>query len=142
MFSREESKRIRQEFWTSFGKEFPHKWLLYNTKMKEIQLKFTFDRKVAQVSLDIADEDEMIRAYYFEKMQSLQKVLKTEYLPEAIFEEDYELPEGKLISRIYVQKDNVSIHNKKDWPEVKTFLSTNMLLLEEFFKDFSDFIKD
>ncbi len=110
--------------------------------MKEIQLKFTFDRKVAQVSLDIADEDEMIRAYYYEKMQSLQKVLKTEYLPEVIFEEHYELPEGKLISRIYVQKENVSIHNKKDWPEVKSFLSTNMLLLEEFFKDFSDFIKD
>ncbi|QYA26206.1 DUF4268 domain-containing protein [Gramella sp. MT6] len=142
MFSREESKKIRQEFWTSFGKEFPHKWLLYNTKMKEIQLKFTFDRKVAQVSLDIADEDEMIRAYYYEKMQSLQKVLRTEYLPEVIFEENYELPEGKLISRIYVQKENVSIHNKKDWPEVKTFLSTNMVLLEEFFKDFSDFIKD
>lgn len=142
MFSREESKKIRQEFWTSFGKEFPHKWLLYNTKMKEIQLKFTFDRKVAQVSLDIADEDEMIRAYYFEKIQSLQKVLKTDYLPEAVLEENYELPEGKMISRVYVQIENVSIHNKKDWPEVKKFLSTKMLLLEEFFKDFSDFIKD
>ena len=142
MFSREESKKIRQEFWTSFGKEFPHKWLLYNTKMKEIQLKFTFDRKVAQVSLDIADEDEMIRAYYFEKIQSLQKVLKTDYLPEAVLEENYELPEGKLISRVYVQIENVSIHNKKDWPEVKKFLSTKMLLLEEFFMDFSDFIKN
>ncbi|PTX42826.1 uncharacterized protein DUF4268 [Christiangramia gaetbulicola] len=142
MFSREESKKIRQEFWTSFGKEFPHKWLLYNTKMKEIQLKFTFHRKVAQVSLDIADEDEMIRAYYFEKIQSLQKVLKTDYLPEAVLEENYELPEGKLISRVYVQIENVSIHNKKDWPEVKKFLSTKMLLLEEFFMDFSDFIKN
>ncbi len=142
MFSRDESKKLRQEFWTSFGKEFPHKWLLYNTKMKEIQLKFSFDRKLAQVSLDIADEDEMIRAYYFEKMKSLQKVLKTDYLPEAVLEENYELPEGKMISRVYVQIENVSIHNKKDWPEVKKFLSTKMLLLEEFFKDFSDFIKD
>lgn len=142
MFSREESKKIRQEFWTSFGKEFPHKWLLYNTKMKEIQLKFTFSRKIAQVSLDILDEDEMIRAYYFEKMQSLENVLKSEYLPEATLEEFYELPEGKIISRVYVEMHNVSIHNRKDWPEVKKFLASNMLQLEEFFKDFSDFIKN
>lgn len=142
MFTKEESKKIRQEFWTSFGKEFPHKWLLYNTKMKEIQLKFTFNRKVAQVSLDIADDDEMIKAYYFEKLQSLEKILKAEYLPEAILEEEYELPEGKIISRAYVQMDNVSIHNQKDWPEVKTFLANKMMQLEEFFKDFSDFIKN
>lgn len=142
MFSQEESKKIRQEFWTSFGKEFPHKWLLYNTKMKELQLKFTFDRKVAQVSLDIVDNDEMIRAYYFEKLQSLENILKSEYLPEAILTENYELPEDKIVSRVYVELDNVSIHNKKDWPEVKTFLSTKMMQLEDFFKDFSDFIKN
>ncbi|WP_026935356.1 DUF4268 domain-containing protein [Christiangramia echinicola] len=142
MFSQEESKKIRQEFWTSFGKEFPHKWLLYNTKMKEIQLKFTFDRKVAQVSLDIVDNDAMIRTYYFEKLQSLENILKSEYLPEAILTENYELPEDKIVSRVYVELDNVSIHNKKDWPEVKTFLSTKMMQLEEFFKDFRDFIKN
>ena len=142
MFSQEESKKLRQEFWTSFGKEFPHKWLLYNTKIKEIQLKFTFNRKIAQVSLDIVDDDEMIRAYYFEKFQSLEKILKSDYLPEAILDENYELPEGKMISRIYVQLDKVSIHNKKDWPQVKEFLARNMLQLEEFFSDFADFIKN
>lgn len=142
MFSREESKKLRQEFWTSFGKEFPHKWLLYNTKMKEIQLKFSFTRKFAMVSLDIDDDDEMIRAYYFEKMQSLEKILKSEYLPEVVLDEFHELPEGKIISRVYTKIDGVSIHNKKDWPEVKKFLATNMLQLEEFFSDFADFIKN
>lgn len=141
MFSKEESKKIRQEFWTSFGKQYPHKWILYNTKMKEIQLKFTFDRKMAQVSLDVIDEDELIRDYYFEKLQSLQKILRSEYLPDIIFKENYELPEGKIISRIYVEMDNVSINNRKDWPAVKSFLATNMMKLEEFFADFMDFIK-
>ncbi|MDR5592040.1 DUF4268 domain-containing protein [Christiangramia sp. SM2212] len=142
MLSKEESKKIRQEFWTSFGKEYPHKWLLYNTKMKEIQLKFTFNRKFAQVSLDVIDEDELIRAYYFEKLRSLEKILKAEYLPEIIFDEEYELPEEKVIGRIYLQLDNVSIHNPKTWPEVKEFLNAKMLQLEEFFKDFSDFLKN
>ena len=142
MFSKEESKQLRQEFWTSFGKEFPRKWILYNTKIKEIQLKFTFTRKYAQVSLDVTDPDDLIRAYYFEKLQSLQKILNSEYLPEIIYDENYELPEGKIISRIYVQIENVSIHNKKDWPLVKEFLARNMMLLEEFFIDFVDFIKN
>lgn len=142
MFSREESKRIRQEFWTSFGKEFPRKWILYNTKIKEIQLKFTFNRKCAQASIDVIDDDELIRAYYFEKFESLKKILITEYLPDAIYEEDYKLPEGKTISRIYVLMDDVSIHNKEDWPIVKAFLAKNMKLLESFFNDFVDFIRD
>lgn len=110
--------------------------------MKEIQLKFSFNRKFAQVSLDIADDDELIRAYYFEKLQSLEKILKAEYLPEAILEADYELPEGKVTSRVYTEMENVSIHNKNDWPEVKQFLASRMDKLEEFFKDFSDFIKN
>lgn len=142
MFSREESKRLRQEFWTSFGKEYPRKWILYNTKIREVQLKFTFNRKFAQVSLDIIDEDELIKAYYFEKLQSLKKILTSEYLPEVIYDENYELPEGKIISRIYVKLDNVSIHNKKDWPMVKEFLAMKMLQMEEFFLDFKDFINN
>lgn len=142
MYSREESKKIRQEFWTSFGKEYPHKWLLYNTRMKEIQLKFTFDRKYALVSLDISDEDELVRAYYFEKLESLEGVLKKDYLPEIAFVNDYELPEGKIISRVYVRLDKVSIHNKTDWPRVKEFLYRKMVLLEDFFKDFSEYIKN
>lgn len=141
MFSKEEAKKIRQEFWTSFGKEYPHKWLLYNTGLKEIQLKFTFERKYAQVSLDITSEDQLIQEYYFDKLESLKTVLETDYLPEIIFDKEYELPEGKIIARIYTQKSNVSIYNKKDWPLVKDYLYQKMLHLEEFFKDFSDYIK-
>lgn len=142
MFSREESKKIRQEFWTSFGKEYPHKWILYNTKAKELQLKFTFERKYAQVSIDIYAEDNLIREYYFEKLESLKRVLENDYLPEVIYEKDYELPEGKTISRIYSQIDEVSIYNENDWPQVKGFLYRNMILLEDFFNDFSDYIKN
>ncbi len=141
MYSREESKKIRQEFWTSFGKEYPRKWLLYNTGVKEIQLKFTFDRKFAMVSLDISDEDDLIREYYFEKLESLKNILETEYLSEIVYEANYELPEGKVVSRIYTRLDKVSIYNKTDWPVVKEFLFRKMMLLEEFFSDFSDFIK-
>ncbi|WBL23565.1 DUF4268 domain-containing protein [Zunongwangia sp. HRR-M8] len=142
MFSKSESKILRQKFWTSFGQEYPRKWILYHTKIKEIQFKFTFSRKFAQISLDIDSDDEIIQAYYFEKIQSLQKILKSEYLPHITLLENYELPEGKSISRAFVELNGVSINNEKDWPLVKKYLAENMLQFELFWFEFKDFIKN
>jgi len=140
MFSKEESKLIRQEFWTTFGTQYPRKWLLYNTKIKDVSLKFTFTTKLAQVSIDIEPSDELTKAYYYDKFSSLKNILITDYLNTIIFDESYELENGKLISRIYTELKNVSIHNKKTWSEVMTFLNENMNQLESFFIDYKDFI--
>lgn len=143
MFSKEESKQIRQEFWTTFGKEYPRKWLLYNTKIKDVSLKFTFDTKKAQVSLDIEPVDEFMRSYYFDKLLSLKNILKSEYIPDIIFDENYLLDNGKLVSRIYVElNEKVSIHNKNNWKQAMSFLSDKMTILESFFIEYKDFIKD
>lgn len=140
MYSREESKKIRQEFWISFGKKFPRKWLLYNTKIKDVTLKFTFTLQKAEVSIDLEHNDVFLRQYYFEKLESLKSILLDEFLPEAVFSEKYELDNGKVISRIYVCKGGVNIHNKQHWEEVQTWLYTNMDALENFFLEYKDFI--
>ncbi|HET8886103.1 MAG TPA: DUF4268 domain-containing protein [Salinimicrobium sp.] len=141
MYTRDESKKIRQEFWTSFGRDFPRKWILYDTKIKELELKFTFTNEFAQVSLDVISSDDVIRSYYFEKLVSLRNILLDEYLSEAIFEDSYLLPEGKVISRLYVQLEQVNIHNKKDWPKVQHFLNQEMDKLEEFFIEYKDYLE-
>lgn len=141
MFSKEESKKIRQEFWTAFGKKYSRKWLLYNTQIKDLQLKFTFDNQAARVSLGLTSNDEILRLYYFEKLISLKSILLTEYLPDAVYEEYYVLPEGKIISTIFVELKKVNIHNRKDWPLVMEFLEDRMDLLEQFFLEYRDFIE-
>ncbi|MCY2687283.1 DUF4268 domain-containing protein [Salinimicrobium sp. TH3] len=141
MYSREESKKVRQEFWISFGKNYPRKWLLYNTKIKDFSLKFTFTRKLAEVSIDLDATDEIMRLYYFEKLQSLEAILKNEYLPGAVLAEAYELDNRKIISRVYVTKNGVNIHNKKDWPTVQAWLAEKMDALERFFLEFRDIIE-
>ena len=143
MFSKEESKKIRQEFWTTFGKEYPKKWLLYNTKIKDVSLKFTFDTKKAQVSIDIEPIDDIMRSYYYDKLLSLRNIVKNDYLPEIIFDENYVLDNGKLVSRVYVELDDkVSIHNKNTWERTMHFLNDKMTVLESFFLEYKDFIKD
>lgn len=141
MFSREESRKLRQEFWISFGKSFPTKWILYDTKIKDFSFKFYFDTKKARVSLDIEDQDLENRIKYYEKMVSL-KSLFLEYVPDAIFEDYFFLEEtGKEISRIYVEKPNVCIHNKNTWQETMVFLNETMQKFEAFYYEYEDVIK-
>ncbi|MEC3908575.1 DUF4268 domain-containing protein [Tamlana sp. 2201CG12-4] len=141
MFSKEESKRLRQEFWICFGKSFPRKWLLYNTKLKGLSFKFYFDNKKALVALDLEDDLEN-RIKYWEKLLALKSILLEEYLPEAIFEEEYFLENHKEISRVYVPlEQKVSIHNKNSWRNVMEFFNEKMALFEAFFEEYKDIIE-
>jgi len=141
MFSKEQSRQLREEFWISFGKSFPRKWILYDTKIKGLSFKFHFDTKTALVALDLEDDLEN-RINYWEKLQSLKSILKEEFLPEAIFEEEYYLENGKEISRIYVQlEEKVSIHNKNTWREVMVFFNETMALFEAFFDEYKDILE-
>lgn len=141
MFSKEESRLLREEFWTSFGKSFPRKWILYNTKLKGFTLKFHFDTKSALVALDLEDDLEN-RINYWEKLTALKSILTEEFLPNAIFEEAYILENGKEISRIYVAlNQKVSIHNKNTWQKTMEFFNENMSLFEAFFEEYKDILE-
>jgi hypothetical protein len=140
MFSKEDSKRLRQDFWISFGKSYPNKWVLYDTKIKGLSLKFHFDLKMAMVSLDIETSDLDQRIKLWEKIVSLKSILIDEYLPKAEFQDFYLLENKKEISRIYVSITNVSIHNKNTWQETMQFLNQQMIHLENFFTEYQDII--
>ncbi|MEH6408363.1 MAG: DUF4268 domain-containing protein [Leeuwenhoekiella sp.] len=140
MFSKEESKNIREQFWIFFGKRYQRKWLLYDTKVKEINLKFTFDTSKALVSIDIETNDEITRQYYFERFESLKKIMYAEISEELIFEQEYIRSSGKIISRIYLIMKDVNIHKKTQWPEVFEFFNENMSKMVGFWHEYADFI--
>ncbi|MDI9310557.1 MAG: DUF4268 domain-containing protein [Limnohabitans sp.] len=142
MFSKEESIRIKKEFWTKFAEAYPRKWLLYNTKIKDVSFKFYVDNKKAQVLLDIEPRDEEKRKIYFEKIESLKTILLEDYLAEAIFERNFYLESGKIISRIWVERDGISINNKNTWETIFDFFYENMDAFERFFYENEDYIKD
>ena len=140
MFNKEESRKLREDFWISFGKSFPRKWILYDTQLKGFAFKFHFDTKSALVTLDLEDDIEH-RIKFWDKLQSLKTILVDEYLPEVIFEEEYFLDNGKEISRIYIPlNQKVSIHNKNTWRAVMEFFNEKMAQFEDFFQDYKDFI--
>ena len=142
MFSKSKSKKIRQEFWTHFGKQSPKKWILYNTKIKAIDLKFNFDTKKANLGIQIDAHDSEKQQIYWDKFLSIKQWLLDEVNPDFIFDANYEVIPGKYIGYIYIPlKEKVSIHNKKSWEVVISFFNKNMLALEDFFIEYYDFIK-
>ena len=141
MFSKEESKKLRQDFWIAYGKSYPRKWILYNTKIKGLLLKFDFDVKKARVSMDVDIDDLEKRIALWEKLVSLKSILTNEYWPDVIYDDSYFLENGKEISRVYLELHNVSIHNKNTWQETMQFLDKNMKLLEDFFFEYKDIIE-
>ncbi len=140
MFSKEESKRLKQDFWTSFGKSFPRKWTLYDTKVKGLIFKFQFNLKTAEVSIEVDHNNLEIRMDVWEKLISLKSIIINDYLPNAIFDDSFVVNQNKEISKIYIVKENVSIHNKNSWQETMVFFNTQMNLIESFFEDYKDII--
>ena len=142
MYSKEENQKIKREFWIEFATAYPRKWLLYETKIKGFTFKFFADNKKAQVQLDIEPTSEEKRKIYFEKIESLQTILKRDYLPEVILERNHYLDTGKIISRIWVEQLNVSSNNKATWQTIFDFFNDSMSQFESFFIEYQDYISD
>ena len=69
-------------------------------------------------------------------------ILIEEYLPEAILERNFYLDSGKIISRIWIEKLEVSLNNKNDWETIYNFFNDTMSQFEVFFYEYEDYIKD
>jgi hypothetical protein len=142
MFSKAEAQIIKKEFWTAFAEAYPRKWLLYDTKIKDVTFKFYVDNKKAQVLLDIEPKENEKRKIYFEKIESLKNILLEEFLPDAVIEKDFYLETGKAISRVWVEKTGVSLYNKATWNDIFDFFNEMMDAFERFFYEYEDYIRD
>jgi hypothetical protein len=150
MYSKEEAKELRLKFWESFRnystsrkirKKFPPYWILTHTGVKALNLRFHVDRKVAQVGIDLETRNMDKRIELYEKLESVRKILEKTMKGPMIWEVDYVRENGKSVSRIYMQRDGVDIYDQATWPEAHRFMYEKMTRLEEFYREFRDFMK-
>jgi len=142
MYSKEESQRLKREFWIEFAEKYPRKWVLYDTKIKDFSFKFYADNKKAQVLIDIEHRNDEKRIVYFEKLESLKSILEDDFVKDLVFEKSFTLESGKTISRVWVEKTGISISNRNHWNEIFDFFYENMHALEMFFFEYGDYIRD
>ena len=142
MFSKQEAAALRKQFWISFGKSFPRKWILYNTKIKDVSFKFYANNKQALVCLDIESNDEIKNQLLFEQIISLKSLLQQEYIPTIVFDANFTLENGKTIYRIYAtHQQKFSIYNTVTWQDAYIFFYQTMEQFEMFYLEYEDYIK-
>lgn len=142
MYSKEESQKIKREFWVAFAEKYPRKWVLYDTKIKDFSFKFYVDNKKAQVLIDIEQRSDEKRNAYFEKLEALKNILEEEFIKDLVFEKNYTLESGKTISRIWIEITGVGFSNRNNWDTIFDFFFEKMNALEMFYLEYDDFIKD
>jgi hypothetical protein len=142
MYSKEETQKLKREFWVEFSEKFPRKWLLYDTKIKDFSFKFYVDNKKAQVLIAIEQRSDEKRIAYFEKLESLKNILEEEFIKDLVFEREHTLESGKTISLIWVEKLGVGVSNRKYWQGIFEFYNDKMNALELFYSEYDGYIKD
>jgi len=150
MFSKEAAKQLREEFWDQFltlssqrrlRKKLPGDWIMTQTGVKALNLKFHVDREVAQVGVDLETRNMDKQLELYEKLESVKKILEETMGEPMTWELEYIRENGKSVSRIYLQLEGVDIYNKDTWPAAHEFMHSKMMKLEEFYLEYKDFFK-
>lgn len=150
MYTREEMKVLKRDFWSGFDEfcaQLPRfkyrkkKWILYNTKIKGVEMKFDANREGAFVIMEFNHPRETKRKKMMETMAKFRSIVD-KHFPDSVWEDSYQKPCGKFVSRIYKQKPGIDLHRRSDWPEFYPFLSKEMSFLEKVFRDLRDFLEE
>ena len=151
MYSQEEAKRLRKQFWTLFNqrcelvpelKGRKKKWMLYDTKVRGIDLKFEAGRKAASVILEVNVRSENKRLEIYEVLEKYKVILEDGFPEGLIWDYCFVRESGAKVCRVYLSKEGLDIHRQNQWPDIYNFFIENMLILENNFLGIRDILKD
>jgi hypothetical protein len=144
MYSKQESSRLRQEFWTTFGQYMnPLKsaegekinWINYKTGERDVFFRMEADGKTASLSIEIRHKDALIRQIFYDHFLSLENIFSTmingnwKWSPDSVDEH------GKPLGRISLTLEHVNVFNKEDWPQMIRFFKSGIIELDQFWNE-------
>ena len=150
MYSKDEAKLLRKEFWIVFARrceivpELRHKkkkWLLHDTGLNGIDLKFDVTRTEALVMIEVNSRLENRRLEIFETLQKYQKFLEEGFAEPLEWDICFVRESGQEVCRILTALPNVDFHRQNQWPDIFNFMIDNMLLLENNLMEIKDVLE-
>ncbi len=151
MYTPEEAKQIRKEFWDTFAKRCElvpelkyrrKKWVLYDTKISGVHLKFEVDRNEALVILEINNRSESRRLQIYETLERYKLLLEEGFDDGLIWDFCVVRESGQEVCRIYEKMPRADIHRQSQWPDIFNFLIENMMKLEANFMEVRDAVQE
>lgn len=151
MYSKDELKNLKLEFWESFAafcEVQPYLrgrkkiWTLYDTKVKGVELKFDATREGAFVILEVNHRGEEARLEMFERLTWYKDTLETDFLEGLTWDICFVRDTGKQVARIYTSKSGIDFHRRQDWGEFFSFMASQMYLLERNFMSIAEYLRE
>lgn len=141
MYTREEVSRIRQAFWTAFGRymqpvhaagDLPVSWLNYKTGVNGISFKMDADRDHAVIMILLSHSNTETRQAHYGQFMQLKQLLH-----DSLEEDDWEWQadkdwNGKTVSMISKTLQGVNVLDQSRWGDIITFLKPRIIALDAF----------
>ena len=150
MYSKEEFKKLKLDFWSGLEKELkaiknPHgskvNWMNYNTKINHLYFRMEVDDLGARLCLDMQQRDEGIRELLWDQFLEFEDKLNKLFEGDLIWEKSLIHSNGLEISRISIRLDGLSFYDRANWDKIYDFLKTNFARLNKFWFEFEDLFK-
>lgn len=147
MFSKEEEKQLRIDFWGGLNGELEKQrglhgnkvnWMNFNTKIKPVYFRMEADGRGARLCIDLQFNDDGIRELFYEQFTEFESILTKSFGEDLLWYPEFEHSNGKTVSRIAIEKSNVNLFKREDWPEMQRFLKSNFIKLEAFWAEFGE----
>lgn len=149
MFSKEEAKQLRLEFWqklSSKTRRLPGQkgrkriWIFDNTGIKGLDLRFDVDREKIIVALEINIRKEEDRLALYEKLEAAKGLFEEQFGEPLIWDFAYTKPNGREVCRVYVERPG-DMYVRENWTEIFTFMIDKMIRMERAFLEVKDYLK-
>ena len=147
MYSKEQTKLLSREFWIVFARRCEivpelrlkkKKWVLYDTGLRGIDLKFEINRKEALVMIEVNSQEENRRQEIYETIQKYRLMLENGFTLPLTWDRCFVRESGQVVCRIYISLSNVDFHQQMQWPLIYNFFIDNMLILENNLMEIKD----
>lgn len=151
MFSKEETKSLKLEFWSSLAEKLELEkgvhgnkvnWTSFNTEVKHLYFRMEADEHVARLCIDLQFPNDGVREVFYEQFTEFKNKLDETFDVPLIWIPTHAHWNGKTISRICVEEVNVNILTKEDWDKMQAFLISNFVKLESFWAEFGEVFKN
>lgn len=151
MYSKDELKKLKIEFWESFAaycevqpylRRRRKMWTLYNTKVKGVELKFDANRKGAYVILEVNHRQEEERLEMYERLTWYKETLEKDFPNGLIWDCCFVRETGNEVARIYVAKEGLDLHRREHWGDFFSFMARQMYLLERNFMSIAEYLRE
>ena len=148
MLTKEARKELNTNFWEGLRKEMRNykssngrgiNWINYPSDVKDIYIRLVVAPKKTTLCFDIQPKDDDIRSILWEQMTELKVVMESE-VGEALWNEESHEFNGRKVSRIHWELNDLNFYDIKNHKEINRFLRDKLIKFDTFYQEYKEIL--